>query len=542
LTNNIIILDTKTINQIAAGEVVERPASIVKELLENSIDANSSRITVELESAGKKMIRVTDDGSGIKPDELKLAFEKHSTSKISNINDVYQLSTLGFRGEALASIAAVARLECISCTAQSQSGRKLVLEGGSVKSFSELGCPKGTTIKVMDLFYNLPARCKYLKSDQTELAHIIDVITHLAIFHYRISFKVIHNGHELLNFPATSNQINNMINVYGKELARELLPIQSQYLEISTQYMGKIKIDGFIGKPSVTRSDRSYQSIYVNGRYVESKIVNDAIKESYRSLVMKNRFPLVILFIELDPSTVDVNISPTKIQIRFENDKEIFNFVYKIIHNTLKSNDLIPEAKLPQKPHTVTLKAITTLGIGKPGYLPSLSSIPRPTQTNDKGITKPTDLRETQKRSTLKPEITNQNRIYQYHQDILRQKTTSEKETIDELSNLSVGSTLMRIHPIGQVLDTYILAQAGENLLIIDQHAAAERIMYEKIKNRYNSMNMSVQELLEPMELELAPRELGLLKSSLETLKDMSFIIDELGDNKFYVRKTAGTH
>jgi DNA mismatch repair protein MutL len=524
--------------------VVERPASIVKELLENSIDANSTRITIELESAGKKLIRVTDDGMGIKSDELKLAFEKHSTSKISNIKDVYHLSTLGFRGEALASIAAVARVECISCFADRQSGRKLVLEGGSVKSFTEVGCPKGTTIKVMDLFFNLPARFKYLKSDQTELAHIIDVITHLAIFHNRISFKVIHNGHELLNFPATNNQINNLINIYGKELARELLPLQGpeQLAEISSRQMGKIKIQGFIGKPSVTRSDRSYQSVYVNGRYVDSKVVNDAIKESYRSLVMKNRYPLVILFIELNPGAIDVNISPTKLQIRFEDDKEIFKIAYKFIHNTLKSNDLIPEAKLPQRPHTVTLKAITTLGIGKPGILPSIQSVqptpaaPGQQRETDKNILKPMDSREGQRGDTLKPEITSQNRIYQYHQDILRQKATEEIKSQDDLQQTPKASTLMRIHPIGQVLDTYILAQAGENLLIIDQHAAAERIMYEKIRNRYNSMTMSVQELLEPVELELSPRELGLLKSSLETLKDMSFIIDELGENKFYVK------
>jgi DNA mismatch repair protein MutL len=512
--------------------------------LENSIDAHSSRITVELESAGKKLIRVTDDGVGIKPDQLKLAFEKHSTSKISGINDIYQLSTLGFRGEALASIAAVARVECISCSAMSQSGRKLVLEGGSVKSFSELGCPKGTTIKVMDLFYNLPARCKYLKSDQTELTHIIDVITHLAIFHYKISIKVIHNGHELLNFPATNNQINNLINVYGKELARELLPLQGseRYLEVTTQHMGKIKLHGFIGKPSVTRSDRSYQSVYVNGRYVESKVVNDAVKESYRSLIMKNRFPLVILFIDLGPNTIDVNISPTKLQIRFEDDKEIFNFVYKTIHNTLKSNDLIPEAKLnlPQKPHTVTLKAITTLGVGKPGYLPTLpalkSSIHKPPHATDNYHASQADLRDHQKSGLEKPEIISQNRIYQYHQDILNQESTDQEGPNHDKKHTSVASALMHLHPIGQVLDTYILAQAGENLLIIDQHAAAERIMYEKIKNRYNSMTMSVQELLEPVELELAPRELGLLKSSLGTLKDMSFIIDELGENRFYVK------
>ena len=224
----IKVLDKKTINKIAAGEVIERPASVVKELVENAIDANSNKITVELEQSGVKLIRVSDNGFGIAPEDLKIAFEKHSTSKITTIDDVFSLSSMGFRGEALASIAAVARVECVSNDGRNMTGRKIVIDGGEVKSFTEIGCPKGTTIKVKDMFYNVPARYKYLKSNQTELAHIIDVVTRVAIYYYKINFKLISDGRELLNLPGAKNRIENLVNIYGKDLVRDLIPVSTE--------------------------------------------------------------------------------------------------------------------------------------------------------------------------------------------------------------------------------------------------------------------------------------------------------------------------
>jgi DNA mismatch repair protein MutL len=558
-------LDKKTINQIAAGEVVERPASVVKELVENAIDANSKKIIIELQSAGKKLIRVTDDGDGIHPDEMKIAFEKHSTSKISKINDIYNLITLGFRGEALASIAAVAMIECISCDGKNLPGRKLVLEGGKVKSFTEIGSAKGTTIKIKELFYNIPARLKYLKSDQTELAHIIDAVTHLALYHNMIGFKLIHNSHEFLNFPAAKLQINNLINIYGKEMVRELLPLQTieepetnpvkpelqdminaPVSKTSNRAIEGIKLSGFIGKPSITRSDRGYQTVFVNGRYVECKVFSDAIKEAYRTLVMKNRHPIVILFIEADPGMFDVNISPTKTLVRFENESKLYNKLYKSIHGTLKSHDLIPEATLPNKPQTVTLKAITTLGVGKPGYLPpTIITDSQKTKQNVMGKDTSFDSIRTAHQSILKPGY--EHKLEHYSEfgspstDNLRAgkepyKEPNQNYRISGHPMPGMGSTLKFIQPVGQVMDTYIIAQAGEAMFIIDQHAASERIMYEKIKNRYNNSNMSTQELLSPVELELAPKELGLLKSNLNILKKLNFEIAELGDNNFYVK------
>ena len=532
--SKIKILDKKTINKIAAGEVIERPASVVKELVENSIDANSSRIIIELEHAGKKLIRVTDNGDGIGPEELGIAFEKHSTSKITTIDDVYKLSTMGFRGEALASIASVARVECISSNGKNITGYKLIIEAGEVKSQTEVGCLKGTTIKVKDIFYNLPARLKYMKSNQTELAHIIDVVTHMAIFYNKVNFKVIHDGNELLNLPPTKKRIDNLVNIYGKELVRDLIPISYQgetkseigavtkkepipkleqekelpvFRKRLKQELLNLTITGYLGKPSITRSDNSYQSLYVNGRYVENKIINNAIKEGYRTLVMKHRHPVVILFISINPEAVDVNIHPTKLQVRFESEELEYNEVLKAIKDTLKSHELITEAKIPSppKPQAVTLKAITTLGIGKPGHP---STIPLPLSSKSQpSSNKPYD--------------------FSFRQSIL-------KTDLKDAKSPNLPQTL--IQPIGQILNTYIIAQGTDGMLIIDQHAAHERIMYERIKARYSDSSMATQELLEPVSLEFTLKELGFLKNNLEILHALSFVIDEMGNNSYYVK------
>jgi len=518
MTNKIKILDKKTINQIAAGEVIERPASVVKELLENSIDANSTTITIELEHAGRKLIRVTDNGDGISPEDLKLAFEKHSTSKISSINDVYELTSLGFRGEALASIAAVAWVECVSYDGFELTGRRIVLESGVVKSVTEVGCAKGTSVKVKGLFHNLPVRYKYLKSDQTELAHIVDVVTHLAIPNHKISFKVIHNGEEILNLPRTRNQIDYLVNIYGKEIVRNLIPISSEDYADTNRYEVtakdkhpeeiKFKIEGYIGKPAITRSDKSFQPVYVNGRYVETQVIHNAIKDAYHTLVMRNRYPVVILFLGINPKKVDVNIHPTKLQVRFESEEGVYNEVIKTIKTTLKSHDLIPEAaeaKAKPKPQTVSLKAITTLGLGQPGYHSQLSM---------PGV-KP-----------KQPRVGYGNSIYTT-QSIL---STESHEHAKGKIHMPV------IQPLGQILNTYIIARAMDGMLIIDQHAAHERIMYEKIKQRYSDLSMSTQELLNPTALELTPKELGFLRTNIDMLRELSFVIDEMGNNNYFVK------
>jgi DNA mismatch repair protein MutL len=533
----IKVLDKNTINKIAAGEVIERPASIVKELVENSIDAKSSRVTIELERAGKKLIRVMDNGMGIASADLKVAFEKHSTSKISTIEDVYNLNSLGFRGEALASIAAVSVTECISSTGLEPTGRKIVIESGKIKSFTEIGCAKGTTIKVKDLFFNLPARRKYLKTDQTELAHITEIVTHLAIYYNNINFKLIHDGQEILNLPGTKNRLDNLVNIYGKELARELIPISLKPDAAEEQIGIPITIEGYIGKPSITRSDISFQSIYVNGRYVDSKIISTAIKEAYKTLVMKHRHPVVILFTKIAPEAVDVNIHPTKLQVRFENEEGTYRKILTIIKETLQTHNLIPEVKIANKPKMVSLKAITTLGVGKPGYLPSL-----PLQSNENKNPEYMDMYNigiTQ--TTLKSELGKER---DSSGQIIQPGLSMGKAIKDQIAandnhqgeGNQTSSFMPLIHPIGQILDTYIIAQTVDGMLIIDQHAASERIMYERIKMHYSDSSMPTQELLEPVALELSPREQTLLKTNLGTLQSLSFTIDEMGDNAYFVK------
>ncbi len=514
MAGKIKILDKKTINQIAAGEVIERPASVVKELLENAIDANATKIVIELELAGKKLVRVTDNGDGIPPEDIKLAFEKHSTSKIQTINDVYNLKSLGFRGEALASIAAVAWVECITSDGSNITGKKIVLDAGVVRSLTEIGCAKGTTIKVKDLFYNLPARLKHLKSNQTELAHIIEAVTHIAIYYHEINFKLIHDGNEILNLPGTRKRLDNLVNIYGKEIVRNLIPLSIEVKPEGSKTSIKFKITGYIGKPSITRSDTSYQSIFVNGRYVENRTISNAIKNAYHTLVMKHRYPFVILFIDITSEAVDVNTHPTKLKVRFENEELVYNQIFKVINDTLRSHDLITEAKVKPKPQTVSLKAITTFGIGKPGYMSPLPEIDtKHKQPYSEGKQHPPAM-----------------------QSILKMEPKLQSEDLPTGPDSYLGSVLSYLKPLGQILDTYIIAQGSDRIVIIDQHAASERIMYERIKQRYNDSTMSTQELLEPVELELSPKELGLLKTNIETFRDLNFLIDELGNNNYFVK------
>jgi DNA mismatch repair protein MutL len=559
----IKLLDKNTINKIAAGEVIERPASVVKELVENSIDANSTRIIIDLEQSGKKLIRITDNGDGIGYGELKIAFEKHSTSKITKIDDVYSLSSMGFRGEALASVAAVARVECRSSDGKAVTGQKIIIDGGVVKSEQEVGCPKGTTIKIKDLFYNVPVRQKYLKSDQTELAHIIDVITHLAIYYHNITFKLIHNENELLNLPATKNRIDNLVNIYGKELVRNLVPIkygplpmsehpnQTNQTDQADQNMStkqnytslNLSITGYLGKPSVTRNDTSYQSIYVNGRYIENRTINNAIKEGYRTLVMKHRFPVIILFISIKPESVDVNIHPTKLQVRFEDEEAIYNTMVKTIKNTLQHHDLITEAKITPKPHTVSLKAITTLGIGKPGHYttrPHPSEAPSVKSSHNNGQRR----NEESINYNLRQRVLNidQSEYLSVQQQQQLNQLQLGRQQSPHLKHLKQPKQPIQhsphgfIQPIGQISDTYIIAQSDDGMLIIDQHAAHERIMYERIKKRYSASTMATQTLLEPVALELSLKEQELLKNNLKMLRELSFTIDELGQNSYYVK------
>ncbi|MBN1502450.1 DNA mismatch repair endonuclease MutL [Candidatus Woesearchaeota archaeon] len=468
---NIIILEESIINKIAGGEVIERPASIVKELIENSIDAGAVQIFIEIKEGGKSYIKVSDNGYGMDENNAKLACLRHSTSKIKSVNDLFAINTLGFRGEALASIAAVSELTLITKQEQALHGTEVKVRAGKIISIKEAGCPNGTIIIVRHLFFNTPARKKYLKSIKQELSQITDIVQRYALINPEVHVKLIHNDNEILNCPHTLDMLTNLSHIYGRKVAKLLLEIN--------HFESGIEISGFISRPEIARGYRTEQSIYVNKRYVRDKIIADALNDAYRTLLMKHKYPLAVLNITVDPSTIDVNVHPTKAEIRLEKPNLMYQIVFNAVKNALTKTNLIPERELAKK-----------------------------------HVEKPLILKETQAR----------------YLDTSKQKPLTEINKYVELEKLPD----MIVH--GVVNKTYIIAETKNELLIIDQHAAAERILYEKFMEQYNNKQVSLQTLLEPLLLELNPKQAIVLANNLDFFKELGFQVEEFGKNSFIVR------
>ena len=337
----IAVLDQSTIDKIAAGEVVERPASVVKELVENAIDAGSTAITVEIKEGGISFIRVTDNGSGMEKSQVKLAFLRHATSKIEKVEDLLEIESLGFRGEALSSISAVAQVEMITKTAQSLTGIRYLIEGGMEKGLEEIGAPCGTTILVRNLFFNTPARAKFLKTPVTEAGYVSTYMEQLALSHAHISFKYMVNGQTKLHTSGNANLRDVIYSIYGREITRELIPIQWE--------QNGIKLDGFAGKPVIARGNRAFENYYINGRYVKSKIIMKAIEDAYKPYMMQHKYPFVCLKFEVPGDEVDINVHPTKMEVRFQKQKEIYESVYEALLFAIGGKELIPEVKFEEK-------------------------------------------------------------------------------------------------------------------------------------------------------------------------------------------------
>jgi DNA mismatch repair protein MutL len=480
----IKILDSETISKIAAGEVVERPASVVKELVENSIDANATKIYIEVEETGLKRITVADDGCGMSSEDAKLAFARHATSKITAIEDLERLQTLGFRGEALPSIASVSFTEIVTRAQGSDVGIYIAVEGGKLKEIKDAGAHFGTTVTVKNLFYNVPARKKFLKSKRIELSHIIEVVTRYALIYYDRTFKLVHNNEELIFSPASKTMLETITAIYGKDYARALVP-----LSYKTE---KIEISGYVSKPSLTRATASHQSIYVNKRYVASRIASDAIKDAYFRLVTKDRYPVAVIAIEIDPKLIDVNVHPTKSQIKFGEEFKIYDAIVASIKQALSSEKLIVE------PRGREIKLISEV-IYKPSELKT--AMPLPPKAEGIKLIKPQYLQIEEKISTLK-----------------------EVRKLPEL----------RI--IGQVLDTFIVTEAKDSVLIIDQHAADERIMLERLTKQAQTKSIETQELMEPLALTLSPKEEVILQNYLQALDELGFKIENFGSHMYRLR------
>lgn len=496
----IRVLDPATINQIAAGEVVERPASVVKELVENAIDAKAGSVTIELTSIRDSIttIRVTDDGCGMSDADARLAFIPHATSKISTISDLHSIHTLGFRGEALATIAAVSRVTLVTKPAGSGpvAGTRIVVEGGRVRETSGTGCPDGTSILVEDLFFNTPARKKFQKSKNTELAHIHDICEGICLSHPEIAFRLIHNGSEHLITDSTGRPLDTIARLYGSPVAADLVPV-----ELCLPF---IEIRGFVSRPSLSRKDRARMLVSVNQRYITSAGINDAIRAGYGTLLPKDRFPVAFVSLLIDTGLVDVNVHPTKKQIRLSREKEIFDAVREAVREALFSQDLIPSVELPEP---VELLVTDPPAAASPGYPVSDNRPPGMVAESTHTGTITTDQRLRQTELPLSPRPT-----------------------------AVIASLLPRMEVIGEFGGIYILARTPDGeLLIIDQHAAHERILYEQVRGQDGAFHPS-QELISPVVLHRTPKEAAIIRDLLPALAKEGFVLEEFGGDSFLVR------
>lgn len=473
----IHVLDDATINKIAAGEVIERPASVVKELIENSVDAGASDIKISVIKSGKKLIRVADNGCGMSKEDAALSFLKHATSKISKIEDIENVRTMGFRGEALSSISVVARVEIITKTMEELSGTKVIVQGGKSMSISETGAADGTAVTVEELFYNTPARKKYLRSDSTELAHIIDVVTRNALGHNNISFTLLNNGAEILRSPA-SELGDTIIHIYGNEVARAMLPV---YFESSLA-----KVTGFVSKPSLTRGSLDFQYFYINDRSIGSRSISFALRDGYGTLLPKGRFPVAVLKIYIDTKEVDVNVHPTKNQVRLSHEREVCDAVAQAVKVALSQKNLIPDVDIHKQSQLY-------------------ENAPEIPVVRETGAVFKASVKDTERR--------------------LRRTERAGGEKSEKME-------LPQVKVLGQVGSLYLIAETKDGLMIIDQHAAHERIFYEQVRD---SKRSDSQELIVPINLELDSKEKVLMKDCIPYLEEVGFRIGEFGPNAFAV-------
>ena len=504
-SNRIHLLDEATISKIAAGEVIERPASAVKELLDNSIDAEATEIKVEIEGSGVKRISVRDNGCGMSHVDASMAFMKHATSKLTSIDDLETVRTLGFRGEALSSMAAVAKVTLITRRSRDVPGTKVIAGSDGVESISEVGAPVGTTVDVADLFHSTPARRKYLKSSRTELAHITEVLTNYAIAHPDISFTLLNEGKVVLRSPATNNMFDNIVHIHGAEVARSLVPIVWEN--------DLVKISGYISKPELSRSGSDLQSFYINGRSISSRSISNAIRLGYYTLLPKGRYPAAFLDLDIDPGIVDVNVHPRKTEVRLSHEKEIMDAVTSAVDSTLRSTHLVPEIKVKDKPSPV-----------------------------QKVLYEDKDEAESKLQNKLQNKVYLESRVLEeptpYHPPVKdterRLKASSRLQSRLDASPSEEESVFVAddVKVLGQFEDLYIVAEVEKKLLLIDQHAAHERVMYERV---LDSRDMGWQELLNPVTLELNPKEKIILEEFIPYLEEVGFSISEFGPNAYVV-------
>lgn len=556
--NKIRILDKDTINKIAAGEVIERPASVVKELIDNSIDAGATDIRIEVEKGGKNSILVRDNGCGMSRGDALVAYKKHATSKLTRIEDLDTVSTMGFRGEALSSITAIAKVEILTRPLEEITGTKIVIHGGKVLDTSDAGTAPGTSVHLKDLFYNTPARRKYLKSDRTELAHITDTVTQLALANPDISFTLLSEGKPVLRNAGSGDLFKSIVNLLGPDTARSMLP-----LEYLTE---DFEIQGYISKPETTRGESDQLFLFVNTRPVASRGISKSIREGYYTKIPKGRYPVAVLSLILDPREVDVNVHPRKAEVRFSREKELGNVVTSAIEKVLSEHALVPEIR--EKRDRASQKTFEVSGSsGRLQVSESPETFQKKITGKEKEVSEKARVSESDKILREKTEtytypvkdterkLKKSERLLNFTgeggaQEILREKEQDskkekerqkEKEGEGEKINTEERQkpklkpntdSLEDLRIIGQVSKLYILAEKGEDLVLIDQHAAHERILYEQVLRMKQSR---VQELITPVTIDLTPKEKVLMEEYIPYLEECGFGISEFGDNTYVV-------
>lgn len=535
----IAVLSQNTIDKIAAGEVVERPASVVKELVENAIDAGATAITVEIKEGGISFIRVTDNGGGIPKEQVPLAFLRHATSKITQAEDLLQITSLGFRGEALSSISAVSQMEVITKAPEDFMGVRYVIEGGQEKVLEDVGAPNGTTMLVRNLFFNTPARKKFLKTAMTEAGYVSSYMEQLALSHHNISFKYMVNGQLRLHTSGNANLKDVIYGIYGRDITRELLPVQYEVSGLS--------VSGFIGKPSIARGNRNFENYYINGRYVKSKLLMKAIEEAYKPYMMQHKYPFVCLQYDIHGEDVDVNVHPTKMEVRFQNQSAIYNATYDLITDALAGKEIIPEVSLTPKPAVGEKQAQI-----KEEKIP----VPEPFEKNriaeEKPVYAPVGLRpaSAESKTESKAEPINVNEPIKPREPEIQAKPEEqkkeafpkEKQAVEKAEQLELFDNRLlskeaRIHHriIGQLFDTYWLVEYDNKFYIIDQHAAHEKVLYERFLKEFAKKEILSQMISPPSLISLNLQESNLLKANLEIFREFGFEISEFGGKEYSI-------
>lgn len=560
----IALLSQETIDKIAAGEVIERPSSVVKELVENAIDAGSSAVTVEIKEGGISFIRISDNGCGIEREQIPLAFLRHSTSKIKSVEDLFTVTSLGFRGEALSSIAAVSQVELITKTNGDFTGSRYLIEGSKEVSLEEIGAPDGTTFIIRNLFYNTPARKKFLKSAQTEGTYIHELMQRMILSHPDVAFKFIMNNQVKLQSSGNGNIKDIIYHLYGRDITKALLPIAHE--------SELFKVSGFIGKPMISRGNRGYELYFVNGRFIRSQILSKAIEDAFKPFLMQHQYPFTVLYFEIDSSLLDVNVHPTKMELRFSNQQELYREVQSILSAALVHRDIIPEVPVdtPKKnemevpkiekvmPEPFEQKRLEEIRkavrkdspyeikypVSRPMGTGSVSSATQEKLLDTIKSMPPEDMMEERIRKETLPEQSKKETEKELAKEayVLREEETygAKPEGSYEQGSFLKEEEMAKQKIIGQLFDTYWLVEYNDRLFIVDQHAAHEKVMYEKLKKQFEKKEFTSQAISPPIVITLSMREAEVLERFKEQFTKLGFEIEHFGGAEYSICGVPG--